>query len=175
MQPKSFHPGENTSMQLARPVWNRGHALEREPESVEALPPSPDEVFAADPHTLVIEEGCSIDGRLVTDRSILVLGDACGTIESTSIVRVAEGGSVQGDIRARSIFILGAVVGSVTGRREVVLCATGRLHGDVVTSCFELERGGFFEGHAKMLRPQDTGWRTLESTPVDVNAEAAID
>ncbi len=158
-------------MQLSRPAWSRRHVAEQEPEAVGALSPSPDEAFAADPETLVVEEGCSIDGRLVTDRPILVMGDACGSIECTSMVRVAESGSVQGDIRARSVVILGAVVGSVTGRREVQLCAKGKLHGDVVTSSFELERGAFFEGHTRMLRPQDTGWQTLESSSVDKDSQ----
>ena len=150
-------------MQLSRPAWSRLYEVdpEQDPEGEGELPLSPDEAFAAEPNTLVVDEGCSIDGRLVTDRPILVLGDARGTIESTSTVRVAEAGSVQGDIRARSVVIAGAVVGRVSGRREVQLCATGKLHGDVVTSSFELERGAFFEGHTKMLRPQDTGWRTV--------------
>ena len=160
-------------MQLSRPAFGRRRVVEHEPEAAGELPPSPDEAFAADPETLVIAEGCSIDGRLVTDRPVLVLGDACGAIESTSVVRVAEGGSVQGDIRARSVVILGAVVGNVSGRREVQLHATGKLHGDVVTSSFELRCGAFFEGHTRMLRPQDTGWRTLEPSRADRSAGPA--
>jgi cytoskeletal protein CcmA (bactofilin family) len=137
----------------------------QEPDLASEVPPSADDLFAAGPDTLVIDEGCTLDGRLVTDRRVLVRGDAVGAIESASTVRVAEGGSVQGDIRARSVVILGAVVGDVNGQREVQLCATGKLHGNVVTSCFELERGAFFEGHIRMLRPQDTGWRTLATAP----------
>ena len=102
-----------------------------------------------------------MDGQLVTDRPIVVRGDVRGRIASTSIVVVAECGSVQGDIQARSVFVLGAVVGDVDGRREVVLTESGKLHGNVVTSSFEVQRGAFFDGRTEMLRPQDTGWRRL--------------
>lgn len=158
-------------MQLSRPDWSRRVLGRPEPEAPIEPPPSADELFAREPDTLVIDEGCRIDGRLVTDRRVLILGDARGTIECTSTVRVAEGGSVQGDIVARTIVIAGAVVGSVSGRREVVLAATGKLHGDVLTSSFQLDRGAFFEGHTRMLRPQDTGWRTVETPAADVSHE----
>ena len=72
---------------------------------------------------------------------------------------VTQEGTVVGDIRARSVEVHGAVVGNVSGRREVRLRASGRLQGDVVTSSFELERGAYFNGHTKMLRPQDTSRR----------------
>jgi cytoskeletal protein CcmA (bactofilin family) len=142
-------------MQIPGPAWSR-RPIAAEPQDSEAIPATPDEVFAADPNALVIDEGCSIEGRLVTDRPVLVLGDACGSIESSSTVRIAQHGSVQGDVRARTVVIVGAVVGNVSGRREVQLCATGKLHGDVLTSSFTIERGAFFQGRTRMESPQYT-------------------
>lgn len=162
-------------MQLSRPAWSRRGAEEQEPETPGELSLRAADAFASDPDTLIVDVGCSIDGRLVTNRPVLVMGDACGTIECSGMVRVAEGGSVQGDIIARSVVILGAVVGNVSGRRQVQLRATGKLHGDVVTSSFELQCGAFFEGHTRMLRPQDTGWRTLEPAPGDERASESRD
>jgi cytoskeletal protein CcmA (bactofilin family) len=119
-----------------------------------------------DPATLVVGQGCVMDGQLVTNRPILVLGDVQGRITSQGSVCVAEAGSVQGDIEARSVFIHGAVVGDVDARREVLLSHTGKLHGNVVTSSFELQRGAFFDGNTRMLRPQDTGWRRVDASEV---------
>jgi cytoskeletal protein CcmA (bactofilin family) len=45
----------------------------------------------------------------------------------------------------------------------VLLSDTGKLHGNVVTSSFELQRGAFFDGNTRMLRPQDTGWRRIDA------------
>jgi cytoskeletal protein CcmA (bactofilin family) len=151
-------------MQLSRPVWAQRRA--EEPVAEETPEIGPIEQALMEPSTLVVKDGCVMDGQLITDRPIVVLGDVRGTIACTATVCIADGGSVQGDIEARSVFIQGAVVGNVNGRREVQLYATGKLHGNVVTSSFELHRGAFFDGHTKMLRPQDTGWRRVEATDV---------
>jgi cytoskeletal protein CcmA (bactofilin family) len=114
---------------------------------------------------MLVGQDTALGGRLVMDRSIRVEGEFRGSIECSETVVVAPSGSVEGDIRARRVVILGAVVGNVTGRREVSLRALGRLHGEVVTANFELERGAFFIGHTRMLRPQDRGWRRADATP----------
>jgi cytoskeletal protein CcmA (bactofilin family) len=155
------HREENTSMQLSRPAWSRRH--EEEPDTEETQPTGPIERAMMDPATLIVARSCVMDGQLVTNRPILVLGEVRGRIVSRGAVFVAEAGSVQGDIEARSVFIHGAVVGDVDGRREVLLSDTGKLHGNVVTSSFELQRGAFFDGNTRMLRPQYTGWRRIDT------------
>jgi len=124
--------------------------------------PAPLEVA---PPAVVVQAGCSLDGRLVTERLVQVEGDFRGSIESSARVVVAEGGSVVGDIRARSVTIHGAVVGDVSASREVQLRASGRVQGDVVTSSFELERGAYFNGNTRMLRPQDRSRSAVDVSP----------
>ena len=65
-----------------------------------------------------------------------------------------ERATVAGDIRARTVIIYGAVVGNLDAARDVVLHASGRLHGDVKTPAFELARGAFFNGRTEMYRPE---------------------
>lgn len=152
-------------MEPSKPSWTSRILQRVEPapeQDVDELEPVP-----SGPPVAVIDDGCSIDGRLVMDRPIRVEGDLRGTVESSDVVVVAETGSVEGEIRARSIIIYGAVVGNVIGRREVELHATGKLHGDVTTASFELARGAYFNGHTCMLRPQDTGWRKVEGPGSD--------
>jgi len=52
------------------------------------------------------------------------------------------------------VIIHGAVVGDVTASREVVIQATGRLHGDVKAPAFQVERGAFLNGRTEMYRPE---------------------
>lgn len=101
-----------------------------------------------------IERGMEISGRLVVEKSLHVEGEFRGEIESGSHVLVTESGTVEAPIRARSVEIHGAVVGDVTAAREVVIHATGRLHGDVETPSLTIARGAFFNGCTRMYRPE---------------------
>ncbi len=146
-------------MQLSRPTWTRRRVL-APTEPIE----SPDQIGLPDvlrggPEPLVVETGCVIDGHLHTHRPVLIEGDVCGSVECSSVVVIAAAGSVQGDIRARSVFIEGAVVGDVFATRELELGGSARLHGDITTSSFALARGAYFNGHTTMLRPQDVDFR----------------
>jgi cytoskeletal protein CcmA (bactofilin family) len=152
-------------MEPSKPSWT-SRILQRA-ESKPVPEETPIEPVPTGPPVAVIDSGCSMDGRLVMDRPIRIEGHLRGEVETSDVVVVAETGSVEGSIRARSIIIYGAVVGNVTGRREVELRAGGKLHGDVITSSFELERGAYFNGHTRMLRPQDTGWRKVDATGSD--------
>jgi cytoskeletal protein CcmA (bactofilin family) len=125
-------------------------------------PAAPDAGFAR------IERGVEMSGRLVTERPLRIEGEFRGEIESASIVLVTEGGSVEAPIRARSVEIRGAVVGNVVAARELVIRASGRLHGDVEAPSLLIERGAFFNGATKMYRPQ----AALQDAPAAAAADA---
>lgn len=100
-----------------------------------------------------IERGCEIEGDLTLAGPLVVLGDFRGSIECGDVVTVGLAGSVQARIRARSVVILGSVVGDVEARRDVILHAGARLHGDVKTPSLVIERGAFFNGRTEMAPP----------------------
>jgi cytoskeletal protein CcmA (bactofilin family) len=101
-----------------------------------------------------IERGIEMTGRLVVTRPLRIEGEFQGEIESSNVVLICEGGTVEAPIRARSVEIRGAVVGDVVASREVVIHASGRLHGDVEAPSLEIARGAFYNGRTKMFRPE---------------------
>ena len=101
-----------------------------------------------------IEYGVEMTGRFVVDRPLRIEGEFRGELESTSSVLVCETGAVEAPIRARGVEIHGAVVGDVVASREVVIHATGRLHGDVETPSLVVARGATFNGRTRMYRPE---------------------
>jgi len=101
-----------------------------------------------------IEQGVEMNGRLVVEQSLHVEGEFRGALESASSVFVSETGAVEASIRARTVEIRGAVVGDVVASREVVIHATGRLHGDVETPSLVVARGATFNGRTRMYRPE---------------------
>jgi cytoskeletal protein CcmA (bactofilin family) len=117
-----------------------------EPATEAAPPPAPD--------AALIAQGVEMNGRLVSPQSLRVEGEFRGELESKGSVFVSESGSVEAPIKARAVEIRGAVVGDVVATREVVIHATGRLHGNVETPCLVVARGATFNGQSRMYRPE---------------------
>jgi cytoskeletal protein CcmA (bactofilin family) len=109
---------------------------------------------ATEDHTAFIREGCEVEGTLAVKNSLRIQGEFRGSIKARKTVTVDERATVTGGIQARTVIIHGAVVGDVNASREVVIHATGRLHGDVKTPSFELARGAFLNGRTEMYRPE---------------------
>jgi cytoskeletal protein CcmA (bactofilin family) len=112
--------------------------------------------------------GAEMNGRLVVEQSLLIEGEFRGELESANTVFVAETGTVEAPIRARMVEIHGAVVGDVVAAREVVIHATGRLHGDVETPSLVIARGATFNGRTRMYRPE----RSLQAPAANSGARA---
>ena len=104
--------------------------------------------------TTFFDDGCEVNGRLIVKTSIEIDGEFRGVIESDEAVTVGTEAAIEGDIRARSVQVRGAVVGDVAASREIVIHATGRIHGDVSTPSLVVERGAFFNGRTRMYRPE---------------------
>jgi cytoskeletal protein CcmA (bactofilin family) len=124
------------------------------PELTTATPEPEQAAGASEPGVALIESGVEMNGRLVVPQSLRVEGEFRGEIESAATVFISETGAVEAPIRARTVEIRGAVVGDIVASREVVIHATGRLHGDVETPSLVVVRGATFNGRTKMYRPE---------------------
>jgi cytoskeletal protein CcmA (bactofilin family) len=109
---------------------------------------------ALEPNVALITAGVEMEGRLVVPNSVHIEGEFRGQLESASSVWIAEAGSVEAPIKARTVEIRGAVVGDIVATREVVIHATGRLHGNVETPSLVVARGATFNGTSRMYRPE---------------------
>lgn len=131
------------------------------PEQKTTPPQSEPEPRASEPDAALVEQGVEMEGRLVVRQSIRIDGEFRGEIESSNSVFVSETGTVEAQIRARTVEIRGAVVGDIAASREIVIHATGRLHGDVETPSLVVARGATFNGVTCMYRPE-RGVKTSE-------------
>jgi cytoskeletal protein CcmA (bactofilin family) len=139
------------------------------PEQEPAALPEPEaKPVVSSPDAAIIERGVEMNGRLVVKQSLRIEGEFRGELESAASIFITETGAVEAPIRARSVEIHGAVVGNVVASREVVIHATGRLHGDVETPSFVVTRGATFNGRTKMYRPE----RNLQTAAPAVDAPA---
>jgi cytoskeletal protein CcmA (bactofilin family) len=101
-----------------------------------------------------VDQGAEFEGTLRLRESFRIDCEFRGEIFSEGTVTIGESAGIQADIQAREVVIAGAVVGNVKASRQLVLRSGARLHGDVETPCFELEKGAFFNGHTRMMRPE---------------------
>lgn len=108
-----------------------------------------------------IDQGAEFDGVLRSRGSVRIDGEFRGEVIAEDAVIAGESAAVQATVRARRVLVSGAVVGRVEASREVVLRSTARLHADVETPCFEMERGAVLNGRTTMHRPEQ---RAREAT-----------
>jgi cytoskeletal protein CcmA (bactofilin family) len=124
------------------------------PEQETTPPKAEVEPGTSTPDVAIIERGVEMNGRLVVRQSLRIEGEFRGELESGGSVFISESGAVEAPIRARAVEIRGAVVGDIVASREVVIHATGRLHGDVETPSLVVMRGATFNGRTRMYRPE---------------------
>jgi len=103
-----------------------------------------------------IASGAHFEGTLTLRGDFQIDSEFRGALCTDGKVVIGPSGTLEGDIRANEVEILGAVVGDVSARRELILRAGSRLHGEITTACLEIERHAFFSGTTEMTEPQRT-------------------
>jgi cytoskeletal protein CcmA (bactofilin family) len=108
-----------------------------------------------------IASGAIFEGILTLKGDFRIDTEFRGELETDGTITVGPEGTVVGDIRAREIVIRGAVVGNVSAPRQLIVEATGKLHGDIETACLEIRKHAFFKGSISMTQPQ--AYRQIEA------------
>jgi cytoskeletal protein CcmA (bactofilin family) len=101
-----------------------------------------------------IGTGALFEGTLSLSGDFRIDSEFRGELSTDGKIVVGPQGSVVGNVHAREVEVFGAVVGNVSARRQMILHAGARLHGDIETACLEIERHAFFQGATKMNEPQ---------------------
>jgi cytoskeletal protein CcmA (bactofilin family) len=142
-------------MDVRKAGWRRlVVGVPEEEQPVTAPPRAETEPAVSEPEIAVIARGVEMNGTLTVPQSLRIDGEFRGKLDSAANVFISDSGAVEAPIRARSVEIHGAVVGNIVASREVVIHATGRLHGDVETPSFVVARGATFNGRTHMYRPE---------------------
>jgi cytoskeletal protein CcmA (bactofilin family) len=101
-----------------------------------------------------IASGAIFEGTLTLKGDFRIDTEFRGELETDGTITVGPEGTVVGKIRAREVVIRGAVVGDVFAQRQLIVEATGKLHGDIETACLEIQKHAFFKGRTSMTQPQ---------------------
>lgn len=102
------------------------------------------------PNINVIGQGTVIVGDVTTNGDIRIDGQVKGKLQSTGRVVVGATGTVEGEIECRNGDFSGTIVAKVKVAELLLLKATVKLTGDIVTSKLAVEPGALFTGHCSM-------------------------
>src|SRR5262245_8416292 len=95
----------------------------------------------------VIGDGLKILGNVTAEGLIEINGHIEGNLHCSSLI-VSPKGRIVGSITAEQVVVNGKVEGPIQGG-DVVLKSQAHVVGDIVHKSLTIEKGAYFEGHAK--------------------------
>jgi len=101
-------------------------------------------------HTMVGADAV-VDGPIILKQGIIVYGTVKGTVRTNGPVRIAENGTVKGDIYGSDIKVGGTVSGNLVADGQVILGQNSILNGDIVYRKLLIEDGAKFSGKCDLI------------------------
>ncbi|WP_434457810.1 polymer-forming cytoskeletal protein [Stutzerimonas urumqiensis] len=112
--------------------------------------------------TTVIAADAQMRGDLIFDGAVQVDGRLYGTLATTEgLVRVSQGGTVEGTIRAPFVVIDGEVTGDVEAIEHLELGSKARVRGNLSYGVMVMAAGASVEGELKRLSDKPAALTTL--------------
>ena len=102
--------------------------------------------------TVLIDRGCSFNGRLAFEGTARIAGTCKGEIFSPDILVIEEGAEVDANIQASEVIIYGKAKGRIDASEQVRLAGDSVFHGDIVTPSLKVAESAEFEGHSSKPR-----------------------
>ncbi len=101
-------------------------------------------------HTMVGADAV-VDGPIILKQGIIVYGTVKGTVRTNGPVRIAENGTVKGDIYGSDIKVGGTVSGNLVADGQVILGQNSILNGDIIYRKLLIEDGAKFSGKCDLI------------------------
>lgn len=117
-----------------------------------------------------------VDGTIVCDEDLTILGKVDGTIRAKGTLVVATDADVHAKIDGQRVVVHGKVDGNVQGAELVVVGQTGHLTGNIQTPTLEIVEGAHFKGSVDMTavaKPEPAKVQTKTPDGKSVTSEAS--
>jgi cytoskeletal protein CcmA (bactofilin family) len=101
-------------------------------------------------HSSLIGAGTQLSGRLTTESDLRIEGRIAGEITVRGDLTVGAEARVDGPLRARSVTVAGAVLGTVHGEERVEIVRGGSVEGNVRSACVVLGEGSELDGQIEL-------------------------
>lgn len=94
----------------------------------------------------IIDHGTSIDGDLVTDKNVRLVGRLKGNCFSKSKIIIAEKCIVLGNVKGAIVEVYGRVKGDIEAENRLFISSSGSVEGDCKTNKLKIEEGALIHG-----------------------------
>jgi cytoskeletal protein CcmA (bactofilin family) len=99
---------------------------------------------------VAVGQGVNVSGRLIFNEPVRIEGTFRGEVSSSSLVVIAETGTVEGRMKATKLVVLGEMRGDIVDASRAYLGAHARVYGDITTDNLTVCEGAYFSGNVKM-------------------------
>lgn len=128
-------------------MWNKKEPTQ--PQATPAQAPQARQQQAS--RASVIGPSLHIKGDLTGNEDLVIQGTVEGEVKlNANNVTVGKEGRIRADIYGRTVHVEGQVKGHLFGKQEVVIRASGKVQGDIVSPRVILENGSNFKGSIDM-------------------------
>lgn len=100
----------------------------------------------------VIGSKTQFKGSVNTDKPIRIDGRFEGTIETTNLVLISEGGYFDGTMKCKELDLIGEARGNIYCSEILKFALSGKLIGDAEVANIDLHPGSFYDGKLKIVK-----------------------
>jgi len=133
-------------------------------------PVRPDVTPAAAPRPQAVSgstlgERVQINGTIVSDEDLTILGVVEGTIHARATLKVAKEAKVKATVHGRSVHVEGTLQGDVVASDTILLGPTAAMQGNIRTPSLQIREGAFFKGGVEMASAAPKATESKASEP----------
>lgn len=165
-------------------MWKRDESVKpttSPPPAAPAAPPAapanpPTEVRPAmiERDRVNIGKSVVIKGELSGSEDLTIEGHCEGKIElRDNVLTIGPNGKIRAEIYAKSVIVLGEVVGNVTASEKVDIRDNGSVDGDIVSPRVAIAEGAHFRGSVDMQRGAPKGAPAKAPAPAAAQPQGA--
>jgi cytoskeletal protein CcmA (bactofilin family) len=143
-------------------MWKRDEAVRPAVSPSTSTPPSNTQVTTGTPGTFgqntekdIVNIGKSvvIKGELNGSEDLTVEGKVEGTIQLREhVLTIGPNGRIKAEVFAKSVIVLGEVIGNVSASEKVDIRDNGSIDGDIISPRVAIAEGAHFRGSVDMQR-----------------------
>jgi Integral membrane protein CcmA involved in cell shape determination len=105
----------------------------------------------------LISNGTDITGDIKSTGDIRIDGTLSGNLATKGKVVIGPTGKVKGEVVCKNSEVSGSIEGKITVTQLLILKASSKILGDIVTSKLSIEPGAMFTGNCKMSENVNNG------------------
>jgi cytoskeletal protein CcmA (bactofilin family) len=99
---------------------------------------------------IAVGHGVNVSGKLIFNEPVRIEGTFRGEVTSSSLVVIAESGTVEGRMKASRLVVLGEMRGDIVDATRAYLGSHARVYGDITADNLTVCEGAYFSGNVKM-------------------------